>query len=266
MVRALLVRGMLVGVLAGLLVFAFGRIVGEPQIDRAISFEAALDHAKAMEDAAKGVHVEPEPALVSRSVQAGWGLFAGVLVYSTAFGGLFALVFAAVHGRSFDLGPRATSALLAAAGFVSVYLIPSLKYPASPPAVGEAETIGYRTALYFSMIGLSVAAMVLASMLRKRLAPGLGEWTAALTAIGCYLVAMIVVGSALPAIDEVPEGFPAVVLWHFRIASFGMQLVLWATLGLAFGVLTERAWAKDRTAWLRGPSAPMNPQSAGRGR
>lgn len=252
MVRALLVRGMLVGVLAGLLVFAFGRIVGEPQIDSAISFEAALDHAKAMADAAKGIHVEAEPELVSRSVQAGWGLFTGVLVYSTAFGGLFALVFAAVHGRTSDLGPRASSVLLATAGFISVYLVPSLKYPASPPSVGEAETIGYRTALYFSMLGLSVAAMVLAAMLRKRLAPRHGEWTACLTAIACYLLAMIVVGSALPAIDEVPESFPAVVLWHFRIASFGMQLVLWTTLGLAFGALTERAWVKARHEWLRG--------------
>ena len=55
MVRSLLVRGMLVGVLAGLLVFAFGRFVGEPQVDLAISFEAALDHAKAIADAANQV-------------------------------------------------------------------------------------------------------------------------------------------------------------------------------------------------------------------
>jgi predicted cobalt transporter CbtA len=264
MVRSLLVRGMLVGVLAGLLVFAFGRFVGEPQVDLAISFEAALDHAKAIADAAKGIHAEAEPELVSRPLQAGWGLLTGVLVYSTAFGGLFALVFAAVHGRAVDLRPRATSVLLAVAGFVSVYLVPSLKYPASPPSVGEPETIGYRTALYFSMLGLSVAAMVLASMLRKRLAPWHGEWAAALAAIACYLAAMIAVGSALPAIDEVPEGFPAVVLWHFRVASYGMQLVLWTTLGLAFGALTERALAKDRADWLRGTSSPMNPQSANR--
>jgi predicted cobalt transporter CbtA len=264
MVRTLLVRGMLVGVLAGLLVFAFGKIVGEPQVDRAISFETTLDRAKAMADAAKGIHVEAEPVLVSRSVQAGWGLFTGVLVYSAAFGGLFALVFAAVQGRAVNLQPRATSLLLATAGFVSVYLMPSLKYPASPPSVGEPDTIGYRTALYFAMLGLSVATMVLASMLRKRLAPRRGEWTAALTAVACYLIAMIVVGSALPAIDEVPEAFPAVVLWHFRVASFGMQLVLWTTLGLAFGALTERAWTKDGADWLRGTSSPLKPQSADR--
>jgi predicted cobalt transporter CbtA len=148
---------------------------------------------------------------------------------------------------------RATSALLAAVGFVSVYVIPNLKYPASPPSVGEPETIGYRTALYFSMLALSVAAMVLASTLRKGLVARQGEWTASLTAIAVYLVAMIVVGSIMPTINEVPEAFPAVVLWRFRIASFGMQLTMWTTLGLVFGALTERAWAKGR---IEGHQAP----------
>jgi hypothetical protein len=41
MVRTLLVRGMLVGLVAGLLVFGFGKLFGEPQVDRAITFETA---------------------------------------------------------------------------------------------------------------------------------------------------------------------------------------------------------------------------------
>jgi hypothetical protein len=36
---------------------------------------------------------DAEPELVSRSVQSGIGLFTGVTIYNTAFGGLFALVF-----------------------------------------------------------------------------------------------------------------------------------------------------------------------------
>src|SRR6185437_9191379 len=142
MVRSLLVRGMLVGLLAGLLVFAFGKVYGEKPVDLAITFETSLDASNARAEAAKGMHVEEEPALVSRRVQAGWGLFTGVMVYSTAFGGLFALVFAAVDRRAVNLGPRATSALLAAVGFMSVYVIPNLKYPANPPSVGAPETIG----------------------------------------------------------------------------------------------------------------------------
>jgi predicted cobalt transporter CbtA len=31
------------------------------------------------------------------------------------------------------------------------------------------------------------------------------------------------------------------VLWQFRIASLGAQLIMWGTIGLVFGALTERA-------------------------
>jgi len=246
MVRMLLIRGMLVGLLAGLLVFGFGKVFGEPQIDRAISFESALDEAKAKAEEAKGIHVEEEPELVSRKVQAGLGLFTGVMVYSAAFGGLFALVFAVADRRVVNLGPRAGSALLAASGFIAVYVVPNLKYPANPPSVGQPDTIGQRTALYFIMLALSVAAMIAAALLRKRLAARLGGWNAALIAAGSYLIAMIVVARILPGINEVPDEFPAVVLWQFRVASFGMQLLMWAMIGLVFGALTERAMTLSR--------------------
>jgi predicted cobalt transporter CbtA len=249
MVRTLLIRGMIVGLLAGLLVFAFGKVFGEPQVDRAISFETALDEAKAKAEEAKGIHVEQELELVSRAVQASIGLFTGVVVYSTAFGGLFALVYAFADRRAVKLGPRAVSALLATAGFIAVYMVPNLKYPANPPSVGQPDTIGQRTALYALMLLPSVAAMVGAAVLRKRLAMRHGEWTAALIAITTYIVAVAIVAYILPGINEVPEEFPAVVLWQFRIASFGMQLIMWMTIGLVFGVLTERAIAGDsRTA------------------
>jgi Probable cobalt transporter subunit (CbtA) len=140
-VRALLIRGML----AGLLLFGFGKVFGEPQVDRAIGFESALDAAKAKAEEAKGIHAVEEPELVSRKVQAGLGLLTGVVLYSTAFGGLFALVFAVADRRVVNLGPRAVSALLAASGFIAVYVVPNLKYPANPPAVGDPDTIGQRT-------------------------------------------------------------------------------------------------------------------------
>jgi predicted cobalt transporter CbtA len=44
----------------------------------------------------------------------------------------------------------------------------------------------------------------------------------------------------LPAVDEVPAGFPVTLMWRFRVASLGIQAVMWATLGILFGWLTER--------------------------
>src|SRR5271168_3508547 len=103
MTRTLLLRGMLVGVVAGLLVFAFARWIGEPQVERAIAFETSMDQAK-------GEASEPE--MVSRKVQQGFGLLTGAVVYGAAIGGIFGLVFAIAYGRVGVAGPRGLSALL----------------------------------------------------------------------------------------------------------------------------------------------------------
>jgi len=248
MVRTFLVRGMLVGIVAGLLSFGFLKIFGEPQVDRAIAFEEQMDEAKAEFAKQHGMAAPEEgPELVSRPVQAGLGLFTAVMVYSAAFGGLFGLAFAFAQGRMpGELGPQALAALLALIGFIAVYLIPNLKYPANPPSVGNPETIGTRTALYFGMITISLIAMVGALNFRRMLAGRYGSWNATLMVAAYYIAVMIVAALVLPAVNEVPEEFPAVVLWKFRVASLGAQLILWATLGLLFGALTQRATTLGR--------------------
>jgi hypothetical protein len=62
---------------------------------------------------------------------------------------------------------------------------------------------------------------------------------AALIGVAAYLIVVVAVGLALPDVNEVPEAFPAVVLWQFRMASAGAQLVMWSTIGLGFGALAE---------------------------
>jgi predicted cobalt transporter CbtA len=248
MVRTFLVRGMLVGIVAGLLCFGFLKVYGEPQVDRAIAFETQMDEAKAAAEKANGMNMAEDQELVSREVQAGLGLFIAVMVYCTAFGGLFGLAFAFAYGRVFGaLTVQGISALLAAAGFVAIYLIPNLKYPANPPSVGEPETIGTRTVLYFIMIAISIAAMIGAAAVKRRLVPRLGDWNANLTAAACYLVVVVIAGLLLPVVNEVPAEFPAVVLWKFRVASMGSQLIMWATLGLLFGALTHRDLTVNRS-------------------
>jgi predicted cobalt transporter CbtA len=96
------------------------------------------------------------------------------------------------------------------------------------------------------MIAISLAAMIAAAMLRLRLLARPGPWNAFLIAAGAYLIVVVVVGWLLPPINEVPAEFPAVVLWRFRIASLGAQVIMWTTLGLVFGALTERAAASIR--------------------
>jgi predicted cobalt transporter CbtA len=222
---------MLVGVIAGLLVFVFAQWVGEPQVEKAIAFETSLDKAKGE---------TPEPEMVSRKVQKSVGLLTGVVLYGAAIGGIFGLVFAFANGRIGVAHPRTLSAVLAGIGFVAIVLVPSLKYPANPPAVGSPETIGVRTAAYFLLIAFSVATMVLAIQIGRHLCIRYGAWNGSLLAAGIFVVTMSVISRLFPEIDEVPAGFPVTLMWRFRIASLEMQAVLWTTMGLLFGWLTER--------------------------
>jgi hypothetical protein len=252
-VRALLVRGMLVGIVAGLLSFAFLKIYGEPAVDIAIAFETQMEAAKA--SAAGAASIEEKPELVSRRVQAGLGLFTAVMVYSVAFGGLFGLAYAFAYRRiPGAVTPQGVALLLAAVGFVAVYLVPNLKYPANPPSVGDPQTIGMRTALYFIMIAVSIAAMIGALSLKRLLLRRLGDWNSTLAVAAYYVAVVIIAGLLLPAVNEVPEQFPAVTLWKFRVASIGAQFIMWATLGLLFGALTQRAAA------LKGPRLAETPR------
>jgi uncharacterized membrane protein YhaH (DUF805 family) len=118
---------------------------------------------------------------------------------------------------------------------------PQLKYPANPPSVGQPATIGYRSELFFLMILISIAALVCAIMFARRLAARYGSWNAALLAAAAFIGIIVVAQLLLPDINEVPDQFPAVVLWRFRVVSIGIQLILWTTFGLLFGALAERS-------------------------
>jgi hypothetical protein len=250
---SLLWRGMIVGFVAALLSFGLLKTIGEPAVDRAIAFESAMDDAKAKAEhdtaVARGENPPPvmeEPELVSRPVQGGIGLFTGVTVYNLAFGGLFALGFAICYGRMGPYSPRVTSALLALSGFIALYAVPILKYPANPPSIGNPDTIGVRTAIYFGMLLLSLAAMIAAWNVRTRLVDQFGAWNATLIAAAVYLLAVVLIALAMPPLNEVPEGFPAVVLWQFRMASLGAQAIMWTVIGLGFGAWVERDIAHAR--------------------
>lgn len=217
MVGRLLVRGMLAGLVAGLLAWAYAWFAGEPSVSSAIGIEAAGEH---------GVEV------VSRGVQSTVGLGVAVVLVGIALGGIVALVFAFCYGRVGRGSVRATALGVALAGWVCVGLVPFLKYPANPPGVGAAETISHRSGLYFAFVLCSVVFAVAAVYAWRR-------FGAALPAVGGYVVATAVVAWLLPAVNEVPRGFPADVLWDFRIASMSLQLVLWAGIGLVFGPLAR---------------------------
>lgn len=248
MEKRIIGRGLLAGALAGVLSFAFARIFVEPVIERAIAYEDGVGQAR---EAAHGGH-EHGVELFTRGVQANVGMGFGVLAFGVAMGALFAVAFCVAHTRFAEVPVRVLSVLVAGGMLLSLYVVPALKYPANPPAVSLDETIRQRTLLYLLMVVLSVALLLGAVYLGRRLARRLGAWNATLAGAGCYVVAVSVVMLVLPTIDETPGplrddagnivfgGFPADDLYEFRLYSLGTQVVMWATIGLVFAALVWR--------------------------
>ncbi|KAA1248960.1 CbtA family protein [Mycobacterium simiae] len=247
MEKRLIARGLLAGAAGAVLAFLFARVFAEPVIGRAIAFEdGRIEVAHAA-----GVH-EHGVELFTRGVQGNAGLGFGVLVFGIAMGALFAVLFSVAHGRAGSVGPRALSIRLAAGAFTAVYLVPFLKYPPNPPAVGQADTIGSRTLWYLVMVLASVVLAIAVVWLARRLSVRVGAWNAGLIAAAAYVVVIALVMLVLPTVAETPgpmrdpsgaisyPGFPADVLYEFRLVSLVTQLVLWVTIGLVFSVLAGR--------------------------
>lgn len=257
MEKQIIWRGLLAGAAAGVLAFLFARILVEPQIELAIGYEDGVASARhALEESAAaagaGHSHGGEGGGFTRAIQMNIGMGLGVLLFSLAIAALFAVVFAVAYGRVGDISARLLSLYVAGGMLLSLYVVPSLKYPASPPALSLDETIRQRTLLYLLTVVLSVALLVGAVYLGRRLVARLGTWNAALAAAGAYVVAVAVVMVVLPSINETPrplvddagtivyEGFPADVLYEFRLYSLGTQVVIYATIGLVFGALVSR--------------------------
>ncbi|MBK8463125.1 MAG: CbtA family protein [Nigerium sp.] len=244
--RDFLVRGLLAGLIAGIAAFFVAYAVGEPPVAASIAIEEAAgghDHGDEAEEAAAAADEGTE---VPRPVQSTVGLATGMLVLGTALGGATGLLTGAAMGRLFSrTNVRATALAVNGVAFVTLFFVPYLIYPPNPPAVGNGETIGYRTALYFAMVALSIAGAAIALALARNLRHQIGSWYAGLAGVATYVVIAVAALGVMPRYDEVPaEGFPPSLLWEFRLSSLLVQIVLWGVIGVVLAELSHRAVAQ----------------------
>jgi predicted cobalt transporter CbtA len=238
-----LIRGLIAGLLAGFVTFAVAYVVGEPHVDSAIAVEessqAPAEHHDDTDGAVSAHSHDDEVAVVSRQNQSTWGLATGTVTIGVTIGGILALVAAGVMGRIGQLSPAASTVLMGAIGYLSVVLIPFLKYPATPPAVGSGDTIGQRTALYFTFLFISVAAAAACTVLAARLLASRGVQGAVLIGAGAYVGVVVAASVLMPRVDEIGD-FPGDVLWDFRVASLLTLTALWATVTIVLTALIGR--------------------------
>lgn len=223
MFRRLLKEGVLAGMAGGGALALVLRLIGEGPIGRAVALEGAGGDE-----------------MFSRGTQQLGGMVAAV-VYGAALGAVFAVAYAAVRHRLRATDDWRAAVALAAAGFTGVFLLPFLKYPANPPAVGDPDTIGRRTALYLLAVAWSLVATWGGwRAWRAFVARGVPVHTAAPATLAVWVGLAVAGLVALPSNPD-PVIAPATLIWQFRLATLAGAASFWSVVGLVFGWLRVRS-------------------------
>lgn len=235
-------RGLAAGLTAGLLAGLFALLVGEIPVREAIRLEEQAAAA-----ASAGAPTADEGPLVDRTTQKAL-LPVATAIVGSAFGGLFGLAWTGVRRQLLEPSEWRASLKLGVVTWAAVALFPGIVYPANPPAVGDPSTIGARSSWYLVAVavglGVAVSAWALAIRLRQR---GVEEVPRQLVVGTVLLLAAGLAFALLPPNTDAID-IPADLLWDFRLASMGTQLLLWLGITVAFGWLAHRAQVRDRRA------------------
>jgi predicted cobalt transporter CbtA len=225
---------LLSGAIAGTILGAINQALVEPYIDRAISIET-------QNVIKEGELIDPVELQNYRLWQKGGEIAAGTIL-GMSFGALFGVVF--MYSRSLLLSQSNSNIrkalVLACIMWFVLFLIPALKYPANPPAVGDPETIYYREGLYIGLLAISgFSALGLALLYRKLSSRTPNNKNRII--IVPLIYAAIIVGAILilpPNPDKISA--PMDLVQGFRIASAFTMSIFWGLLGLILGALWDR--------------------------
>lgn len=220
------------GVVAGLVVSVFHLVATEPLIDQAIAIEELRAH--------EGGHHDEGEAIISREVQR-YGLVLGFLLYGLTWSVLLSAGFYVAQRWLPVEGFARRGWLVAALAYWSVGLFPLLKYPASPPGVGDPETVTYRQTLFLASLALSVTGSAIAVLIARRQGRGPDQAQAGwLAGLGFLIVFALATYALLPGNPD-PVEMPPDLVTNFRLLSTAGITIFWAVLGGLFGWQLGRA-------------------------
>ena len=202
----------------------------EPYLDKAIGIENQNLFASGEAKDTPDFRVEYDSY---RYWQKGGQVLAGTIL-GTSIGALFGIVFA--YSRNALPGSNNVKKALVLAGimWLTLYVIPFLKYPANPPTVGDPETIVLREVLYIAFIAISGFGAIGFYQLYKRLQKNKKY----VTFIG-YAAFISVVFAAMPSNPDVVTA-PMDLVNGFRAMSFIAVSIFWISVGLILGILWQK--------------------------
>lgn len=219
---------LLAGAISGSILSVLNQIIVEPIIEKAIG----LENQKAM---AMGEIMNPTEFDSYRLWQKGGEIAAGTML-GTSYGALFGIVFAYSRKSIHVSSERKKALILAGVMFLVLYIVPGLKYPANPPAVGDPETLYVRQNLYIAYLAISgLSALGLALAYRK-----MGEGNSKKVIVpAMYAAIMLAAYFAMPPNpDEITA--PMDLVMSFRVASATTIAIFWGVLGIILGTLWNR--------------------------
>ncbi|MGI0020279.1 MAG: CbtA family protein [Nitrososphaera sp.] len=216
---------LLSGAIAGTILALVNQGVVEPFIEQAIELEN-------QQAAADGEIINPTELAAFRLWQKGGSIAAGA-VLGLSLGALFGLVFA--YGRKILPGSTNVKKAIVLAGIMwaVLYLVPAVKYPANPPAVGDPETIYLRMSLYVAILAISGFSALGVAILSRKVK--MNRLVAPAVYGGIIAVAFV----ALPANPDAIAA-PMDLVNSFRIASGATMTMFWVLLGAILGAFWDR--------------------------
>ena len=225
-----LVSGFVAGVIHG----TVNLVIVEPYLDEAIEIENQNLFATGLAEDTPQFWAEYSSY---RDWQKSGQLLAGGIL-GMSIGALFGIVFA-YSRNSLPKGHTVKKTfVLAAIMWLTIFIIPFLKYPANPPTVGDVDTVVLRSILYLSFIAISGFSAVGFFILYKKLQ----NKKKGLAFVG-YAVFITTVFFIMPVNpDEVKA--PMDLVNSFRIMSVIAVTTFWIAEAIIFGMLWQKYKAK----------------------
>jgi hypothetical protein len=225
-----LVSGFVAGVIHG----TVNLVIVEPYLDEAIEIENQNLFATGLAEDTPQFWAEYSSY---RDWQKSGQLLAGGIL-GMSMGALFGIVFA-YSRNSLPKGHTVKKTfVLAAIMWLTIFLIPFLKYPANPPTVGDVDTVVLRSILYLSFIAISGFSAVGFFILYKKLQnkkKGL-----AFVGYAVFITAIFFIMPVNP--DEVKA--PMDLVNGFRAMSVIAVTTFWIAEAIIFGMLWQKYKAK----------------------
>jgi predicted cobalt transporter CbtA len=213
------------GAIAGTILGLINQLLVEPYIDQAIEIEV-------QNTVASGEQVDMDELVLFRLWQKGGQIVAGTIL-GISVSALFGIVFAYSRDSLPGSNNKKKGLILAGIMFFVIFLIPALKYPANPPAVGDPETIEYRESLYIGMLVISGFAALGVSILYRKLGQTYRE--SRKTIVPALYV--VIIASAFVVLPSNPDEITisSDLLMNFRFATMITMGIFWVALGIVFG-------------------------------